>query len=115
MKMAAGNEDADIFSFRKFHRDIRCVRYDRDLAVQWNAANDLGCCGSGRDRDGLAGIDESSSGAPDSSLFIGLPLHLFLKRTVLFEGLIKERLNGNSSSVGAAEQSLLFEHIEVAA
>src|SRR6266566_1818284 len=112
-QVASCYEHADILALRQLHGDVHCVGDDCDVVIVRNSTNDFGGGGAGREGNRLAMLDQGGGGSPDSALFCGKAGDLCLKRTIVAEWLVKQRLDRFGSAVGTAEQSAFFETPEI--
>ena len=114
-EMAAGDEDLNVFAVAELHGDVDGVGDDGDAAEGVEAADNFRGGGSGGEGDGVAGGDELRGGEGDAALFVGEAADLILEGAVVAEGLVEERLDGDGSAMGAAEEAGRFKVLQVAA
>src|ERR1700691_5205918 len=113
MQMSARDKHIDIPALGEFHGHIHRVGYDGDTVVHGQAANHFRGGRARRESDRLTGVYQSCRRSSDATFFIGGPLDLSYKRTILAEGLVEQRLHRDCPTMRAPEQSLLLENVKV--
>lgn len=114
-EMAASDEDINVLAFGELHGDIDGVGDDGDVVIERKATDDFERGGAGGQSDTLTFLNEGGGSAADAALFVGELPEVSLEGAVVLEGLVEEGFDGDGAAMGALEQAILLELVEIAA